>query len=59
MNYNASNPLIHHASISLEKEEIMIQLLMNRLAKRIIKTHIKDDAKPHLIIITQKDIRIA
>lgn len=42
MHYNSSNPLIPHASTSILKDEFKMQIMINALARRMIKKDAKD-----------------
>lgn len=42
MQYNASNPLIPHASQSMQMQDYKMQMMINALARRIIRKNAKD-----------------
>lgn len=59
MHYNSSNPLIPHASQSMQMQDYKMQILINSLARKIIKKEIAKGNHQRSFIISSDAIRIA
>lgn len=58
MHYNSNNPLIPHASLSLEKEDYKMQSFINQLSRKMIRKEIKENEKRKTFYIKGLDLFI-